>query len=152
MSGRQSATGGKDRILDDRLDRGLWNDKPIYIHFTSAAGYDGINLARTINATPKQDRRGGRARNGVYLNPSTQAFGPQDAFTLLFFDSEAYRLSALYAFVFAFHATVAVEDDAISSGSWVREIIYRGGDIGFSDVDILYRGPNPFVDNVYVSR
>ena len=49
--------------------------------------------------------------------------------------------------MFAFNSDVEVEDDKISSTSWVREIIYRG-DIDFTaggNAKILYAGKNVFV-------
>jgi hypothetical protein len=144
MSDRWRPTGGKDYLLDDRLNLGLWHDRPIYIHITSQEGFDGISKAGLIKATPKTDRRGLSAKNGIYINPSTQAFSPEDAWLLLFFEEEKYRFSSRFCFVFAFHEAIVVEEDAISSGSWIREIIYRK-DISFKEIDILYSGPNPFV-------
>jgi hypothetical protein len=136
-------TCGKDNVLDDRLNRGLWNGKPIYIHFTSQGGHDAINNDRKMTATPNTTRRGQAAKYGIYLNPSTQTFSPDDAHTLLFFAEERYRDSSTHCFVFAFHDLVNVEQAPISHGSWVQEVIYRH-DIAFSEIDILYRGPNRF--------
>ncbi|WP_338849700.1 hypothetical protein V8J88_11635 [Massilia sp. W12] len=137
-------TGGRDSLLDTRLNAGIWNGKPIYIHVTSAAGYAAINGAMRINAT----RPGGK--NGIYLNPVSQCFSPNDAFTLLFFENELYRDSASHCLVFAFNDHAHVEDNPISHGSWVREVIYRN-DITFSDITILYRGPNIFEDGNWQS-
>jgi hypothetical protein len=68
-------TGGKDSLLEGRLNTGTWNGKPIFIHITSYDGFTGISRSGKINATPKTDRRG-QAANGIYLNPVTQTFGP----------------------------------------------------------------------------
>ena len=144
MSDRWRPTGGKDNILDDRLNQGLWNSKPIYIHITSQEGFDGIKLAAKINATPKTDRRGMAAKNGIYINPSTQAFCPTEAWTLLFFEEPKYRYSSTHCFVFAFNKEIVVREGAISEGSWVKEVIYEDS-ITFKEIDILYSGPNPFV-------
>ena len=140
-------TGGKDSLLDVRLNTGSWNGKPIYIHITSQEGHDGIGKAGVINATPKKDRRGQAAKNGIYLNPVHQALCPGEAFTLLFFEVEKYRNSATHCVVFSFlkqPGDSLFNEDAISSGSWIREVIYRDN-IAFSQIDILYKGPNPFV-------
>ncbi len=131
-------TGGKDSLLDARMENGTWNGKRIFIHLTSQAGYDAINADKRINAK----RPGGK--NGIYLSPVHQAFSKDDAFTLLFFENELYRDSASHCFVFAFNDVVKVDEGPISHGSWVTEIIYRS-DITFSDINILYRGPNIFV-------
>jgi hypothetical protein len=143
-------TGGKDSLLEVRLRLGTWNGKPIYIHFTSLAGLNGINQGGVITATPKQDRRGGKAKNGVYLNPVSQTFGPKDAWVLLFFMNATYLNSANYCFVFAFleqPGGSCFKSGPITDGSWVQEVIYNDH-IKFSDIDILYRGPNPFVDHL----
>lgn len=140
-------TGGKDSLLDIRLNAGMWNSKPIYIHITSHAGHAGIDSAGRIDATPKTDRRGQAAKNGVYLNPVHQAFCPSEAFTLLFFEVEKYRNSSTHCFVFSFLKQPGesfFKEDAISSDNWVREVIYLDN-ISYSQVDILYKGPNPFV-------
>lgn len=118
-------TGNRDSLLNTRLNAGSWNGRPIYIHLTSAAGYAAINLSKRINAT----RTGGK--NGIYLSPSYQCFSPADAFTLLFFENALYQNNASHS--------------PISSGSWVREIIYRR-DITFPEITILYRGANIFAD------
>ncbi|MFT8245065.1 hypothetical protein [Roseomonas sp. BN140053] len=141
-------TGGKDSILEMRLNAGLWNGNPIYIHVTSHEGLAGINKAGLIAKTPKKDRRGNAAKAGIYLNPSLQAFGPADALTLLFFDNETYRASATNCIVFSFLNQPGAswfKDGFITEGSWVKEIIYLD-DIPFKNIDILYRGPNPFVE------
>lgn len=149
MSGNRPwrPTGGKNGLLEGRLNAGLWNGRPIYIHFTSHGGYDGINLAGKLNATPKTDRRGMAAKDGIYLNPVLQTFSPLEAFMLLFFETEKYRSSATHCFVFSFLSQPGssfFKEGAIAEGSWVREIIY-GTHISFKEIDILYRGPNPFV-------
>lgn len=141
-------TGGKDDLLERRLNTGSWNGKPIYIHVTSHDGLNGINGEGRIKATPKRARRGEAAKDGIYLNPCRQTFCPLEALTLLFFEEEKYRLSATHCFVFAFLTQPApgfFEEGPISEGSWVREIIYRR-DISFREIDILYHGPNPFVE------
>lgn len=132
-------TGNRDSLLNTRLNAGSWNGRPIYIHLTSAAGYAAINLSKRINAT----RTGGK--NGIYLSPSYQCFSPADAFTLLFFENALYQNNASHCLVFSFNFEADVEDNPISSGSWVREIIYRR-DITFPEITILYRGANIFVD------
>jgi hypothetical protein len=147
MSGPWRPTGGKDGVLDGRLKTGAWNGKPIYIHVTSQGGMSGIDSARQINATPKQDRRGGSAKNGIYLSPSFQTLGPNDAWTLLFFMNAMYKDSASHTLVFSFLAQPgpsSFQEGPISANSWVQEIIYWK-DIPFKEIDILYRGPNPFV-------
>lgn len=141
-------TGGKDSLLEARLNTGMWNGKPIYIHVTSHDGFHGINDQGKINATPKTARRGEAAKNGIYLNPVIQTFCPREALTLLFFDNETYRLSATHVFVFAFVNQPGgsfFKENPLTEGSWVKEIIYLDH-IGFKDIDILYRGPNPFVE------
>jgi len=141
-------TGGKNSLLDKRLNAGLWNEKPIYIHVTSHEGLDGINLAGVIKATPKTDRRGNAAKNGVYLSPSNQAFGKLEAFILLFFCNETYRYSADRCIVFSFLTQPGesfFKQGKITSDSSVEEIVYLKG-IAFNEIDILYRGPNPFVE------
>lgn len=132
-------TGGRDPILDTRLNTGSWNGRPIYIHLTSADGYAAINADMCINATRPS------GKNGIYLNPVNQCFSPRDAFTLLFFENELYRHSASHCLVFAFNSQAKVENSPISSGSWVQEIIYRDN-ITFPQITVLYRGANIFVD------
>jgi hypothetical protein len=141
-------TGGKDSLLELRLNAGLWNGKPIYIHVTSHDGLAGINQQGKINATPKKARRGEAAKDGIYLNPVLQTFGPKDAFTLLFFETETYRHSATNCIVFAFLKQPGeswFKSNPISDGNWVQEIIYLQH-IHFREIDILYSGPNPFVE------
>ncbi|MCQ4632443.1 hypothetical protein [Shinella lacus] len=144
--GNWRPTGGKDTLLDARLNTGSWNGKPIYIHVTSQEGHTGIDTAGKINATPKKDRRGPAAKNGIYLNPVQQTFCPSEAFTLLFFEEEKYRNSATHCFVFSFlkqPGASSFKEDDISNGSWVKELIYFDN-ITYSQIDILYKGPNPF--------
>lgn len=146
-------TGGKNGLLEKRLNLGHWNGNPIYIHFTSHAGLTSISSAGVINATPKQERRGGAAKNGVYLNPAKQTFGTADAWTLLFFENETYRNSAERCIVFSFLTQPAdsfFKTGPISSSSWVEEIVYLKS-ITFKEIDILYRGPNPFVERRHQS-
>lgn len=141
-------TGGKNSQLEAFLNKGIYNGQPIYIHFTSDEAFMSIGEQRKIASAPNADRRGQAAKVGIYLNPSTQCFSPSEAHTLLFFEEEKYRESANSMFVFAFKGPETVEDDKITSGSWVREIIYRG-EIDFSvdgNATILYAGKNTFVD------
>ncbi|PMW95483.1 hypothetical protein C1X59_26355 [Pseudomonas sp. FW215-R2] len=144
MPGEWKPTGGRDTLVDVRLNTGIFNGRPIYIHMTSLLGYTAINNASQISCAPNTARRGQAAKQGIYLNPSTQPFSPEEAHTLLFFDEPRYAQSATHCFIFAFRDAVVVEDFPISQYSWVREIIYRG-DINFRDIDLLYRGPNQFV-------
>lgn len=144
MPGEWRPTGGKDSLVDVRLNSGIFNGQPIYIHMTSAAGYAAINANSLISSVPNGARRGQAAKTGVYLNPSTQPFSPSEAHTLLFFEEARYAASATHCFMFAFREHKVVEEYPVSHGSWVKEIIYRA-DIPFSDMDLLYRGPNLFV-------
>jgi len=141
-------TGGTNSQLDAILNQGTHNGRPVYIHFTSTDAFMQIGEQRRIASAPNADRRGEAAKVGIYLNPSTQCFSPSEAHTLLFFEEERYRESANSMIVFAFKGLETVEDEKISSMSWVREIIYRG-DIDFSpdgNAEILFAGKNIFVD------
>jgi len=142
-------TGGRVAIVDVLMNRGMHDGQPIYLHYTSQAGFDSILQGdRFIKGTPDRTRRGQAARAGVYLTPATQCFSPGDAHTLLFLGEERYRLSATHVFVFAFKQAEAVEDYSVSHDSPFREIIYRG-DIDFrstGNAQMLYAGVNRFLD------
>lgn len=148
MSGKLwKPTGGKDSRLDGIMNLGVWHDTPVYIHVTSLAGLQGIRGDGKISATPKKARRGESAKNGVYLNPCRQTFSANAAFTLLFFEEDKYRNSATHCLIFSFQeipGESSFHRDMISSGSWVQEIIYYK-DIKFTDIEVIYSGPNPFV-------
>lgn len=143
-------TGGKIPTVDVLMNRGIHNGKPIYIHYTSQAGFTQILTGnRVIKGTPDHTRRGQEAKSGVYMTPSTQCFSPRDAHTLLFFAEEKYRDSTTHMFIFAFTDDATVEDSPITHGSPHREIIYRG-DIDFTqtgNATMLYAGVNRFLDD-----
>jgi hypothetical protein len=142
-------TGGYIPTVDVLMNRGVHDGQPVYIHYTSEAGFNQILMVdRFIKGTPDRTRRGQAAKAGVYLTPSTQCFSPGDAHTLLFFAEERYRYSATHMFIFAFRKAVEVEDYPVTHGSPYREIIYRG-DIDFRDngnAVFLFAGVNRFLD------
>jgi hypothetical protein len=145
VSDRWTPTGGKIPNLDDLLNQGQFKGKPIYIHVTSNEGWQGIAKSGKINATPKKARRGNSAKNGIYLNPCSQAFWPEDAWTLLFFCEQKYRDSADYCLVFSFLNDIVIEANPISEASWVKEMIYWSN-ISLNDITLHYSGPNPFIE------
>ncbi|GAA5444151.1 hypothetical protein Misp06_02334 [Microbulbifer sp. NBRC 101763] len=142
-------TGGASPLVDVLMNRGSEGGNPIYIHYTSQAGFNRILMIdKFIKGTPDRTRRGLSAKTGVYLTPSTQCFSPSDAHTLLFFSEDRYKNSATHMFIFIFKQGVELEDYAVSSSSPYRELIYRG-DVDFranGNAKMLYGGRNRFID------
>lgn len=134
----------KDSRIDMHLNNGLFNGRPIYIHYTSQSGYTAIMSQRYIAAKPDKDRRGNHAKAGVYLIAARDAMNRKMAHHTLFLGEDKYRDSATHCIVFAFNHPVLLEKNPVSSGSAVHEIIHRGN-IPFHSVDVIYDGQNRFL-------
>ena len=48
--------------------------------------------------------------------------------------------------VFAWNPPSKPIDQPVTSGSWARELIYQGGSVNFTREDLIYCGPNPFLN------
>lgn len=138
-------TGGKLQVLESRLNAGLHNGKSIYIHYSNEEGIRKIVEALEITDVRRNETRPGSSV-GIYLCPGHHTFNPDNVVTLLFLGNERYQDRGDSAVVFAWNPPSAPLDQPVTSGSWVRELIYQGGSVTFTVNDLLYSGPNPFVD------
>lgn len=134
----------KDHRINMHIDNGLFNEKTVYIHYTSKEGFDAIKMQNKISANPNRERRGTNAKKGVYLTYAKDAMNGSNAHNLLFFGEEKYSLSAMYCFIFVFNSDCYLQSSPITSGSHVTEVISLG-DIYFHQINIIYDGKNPFI-------
>ncbi|MGU7776104.1 hypothetical protein ACV229_38865 [Burkholderia sp. MR1-5-21] len=134
----------KDPRLDMHLNNGMFNGRPIYIHYTSQAGHTAIAMQRCIMGTPNAARRGARAQPGVYLALAKDAMNGERAHQTLFLGADRYRLSATHCFIFTFNADPFLSSQPVSQGSTVDEVIYPGN-IPFRSINVIYDGRNPFL-------
>lgn len=58
----------KDHRINMHINNGLFNNKIVYIHYTSQEGLDAIKMQRKISANPNHERRGKNAKKG-YISP-----------------------------------------------------------------------------------
>jgi len=116
---------------------------PIFIHYTSKAGAQGILASKAITDKHRNEKRSG-SKSGIYVNPPAQQFSPENAEILLFLGNDKYKGSADYAVIFAWD-TKPEEIGPVTQGSWVKEFKIHG-DIKLTKENILYIGPNPFPD------
>lgn len=149
IGGKIYPTNGKNVIVDVYLNKGLYENKSIYIHYTSERGfYKILTEDRLIKGTPDKLRRSATSKVGVYLTPSNQCFSKRDAHTLLFFEEEKYKNSATHIFLISFKEKPELEEYVISQGNPFKEIIYRG-DIDFKvngNAKLIFAGVNNFLD------
>lgn len=135
-------TGGNKKYLEEVLNRGIHNGKPVYIHYTDQASFMLIGAARRLTDEHRLASRP-TAKPGIYVSPVGDAMNPENAFNLLFLANETHANRGEYVFVFTSDAPV-LSDQAISSTSPYREIILQ------SPIDLtgnlIYAGKNPFVD------
>lgn len=134
----------KDHRINMHINNGLFNNKIVYIHYTSQEGLDAIKMQRKISANPNHERRGKNAKKGVYLTFAKDALSGMDAHNLLFFGEERYRLSAMYCIVFVFNSPRYMHSAPVTSGSHITEVIALD-DIYFHQINIIYEGKNPFI-------
>ena len=134
----------KDHRLEMHIDNGMFNGKTVYIHYTSKEGFDAIKSQRKISSNPNPDRRGTKAKSGVYLTYAKDAMNGRDAHVSLFLGAERYVLSAMYCIVFIFNSPRHLETHPISSTSPVTEVISLQ-DIHFHQINIIYDDQNPFI-------
>lgn len=127
----------------DILDSGYHNDNPIYIHYTSEAGYRAITAEKTISDKKRGEKREG-AKPGIYVNPSNQRFNPQNVETLLFLGNENYIGNGDYVVIFS--SDLVLEDlGPVTKDSWVKECkLY--GEVKLTQKNAIFGGPNPFPD------
>lgn len=134
----------KDHRINMHINNGMFNNKIIYIHYTSREGLDAIKVQRKISANPNRERRGANAKKGIYLTFSKDAMNCINAHNLLFLGEEKYELSAMYCIIFVFNSHRYLHSAPISSRSHVTEVISLD-DIYFHQINIIYDGENPFV-------
>lgn len=134
----------KDHRINMYINNGLFNNKIVYIHYTSREGLDAIKMQRKISANPNRERRGGNAKRGAYLTFAKNAMNSINAHYLLFLGEERYVLSAMYCIIFVFNSPRYLHSAPVSSGSDVTEVISLD-DIYFHQIDIIYDGKNPFI-------
>jgi hypothetical protein len=132
-----------DPRLDMYLNTGhFFGNRPIYIHYTSEAGFKAISASKSFSPKPNTDRRS-TAKTGLYLVYVSQAFSRVAAHVNLFFEIDKYEHSADYCFVFSFRDGRSLPTQPISAGSPVHEIVYAGS-INFHEIDLIYSGENKF--------
>jgi len=137
-------TFSRDHRLEMHLNNGMFNGKPLYIHYTSAQTFPQIINSRCFMARPNYDRRGVAAKPGIYLVRSIHAFNAEKAFQQLFLGEAKYRESAKFCFLFTFNSDPHLTGHPVSAGSSVEELIHPGN-ISFSKINIIYQGINPFL-------
>ena len=138
-------TGGRLQLLEQRLNDGMLNDKPIYIHYSTEDGINKIVKDLEITDVRRNETRPGSSV-GIYLCPGHHTFNPENVWMLLFLGNELYRDRGDHVVVFAWNAPSKPIDQPVTSGSWARELIYQGGSVNFTKEDLLYCGPNPFLN------
>lgn len=126
------------------IDNGLFNGKVVYIHYTSLESLNAIKKQRKISANPNRERRGIKAKKGVYLALAKDAMNGRDAHNLLFLGEERYVLSAMYCIIFVFNSPRYLSSAPVTSGGHVTEVISLD-DIYFHQINIIYDGKNPFI-------
>lgn len=137
-------TFSHDHRLEMHLNNGMFNGRPLYIHYTSADTFPKIIASRCFMARPNYERRGYAAKSGIYLVRGMHAFNAKRAFTQLFLGEPKYRDSARYCFLFTFNNDPHLTGNLISAGSTVEELIHPGN-LSFSKINIIYQGKNPFL-------
>lgn len=143
---RQSSVSDDPRI-DMYMDLGMFNRKPIYIHYTSGSGLERIVHQRRISSGANTSRRGGKAKPGVYLTMAKDAMNNDDAYLNLFLGAEKYRNSATHTLIFSFDDVTTPDKltpQLVSSEGWAEEVIFKS-DIIFNEINLIYAGKNPFI-------
>jgi len=127
----------------DILDTGYHDKKPIYIHYTSEDGYRAIINEKTISDKKRGEKREG-SKPGIYVNPVTQKFNPENVEILLFLGNDRYAGNGNYVVIFS--SDLPVDDlGPVTEGSWVREYkLY--GEVVLTKNNLIYGGRNPFPD------
>lgn len=138
-------TGGKYQHLEKVLNAGTHAGKPAYLHYTDELGLSNIMSSYTISDVRRYETRQG-SRQGIFLCPSTHAFNQVNVLSLLFLGNAQYRSRGSHVVVFGFLTNGYTTEQAVTHGSWVREIIYTGGNVSFTLGDLVYAGRNPFLD------
>jgi hypothetical protein len=138
-------TGGRFQILETALNRGDVNQKNIYLHFSNEDGIRNIVKNMSINDKRRNETRAGSAK-GIYLASSTHTLNAENVWILLFLGNEMYKDRGSWVVIFGFTPTAELKSQPVTEGSWARELIYMGADVTFSQADLLYSGPNPFIN------
>lgn len=76
----------------------------------------------------------------------THTFNQDNVFNLLFLGNERYKDRGTHCIVFAWRPAGELVDQAVTAGSFARELIYLGGSVSYRSNDLLYCGPNPFLN------
>lgn len=123
------------------LDSGMYNGKPVYIHYTDKAGLEAITRQRRISDTLRNETRAG-SKGGIYVNPPGQQFNGENVESLLFLGNERYVGRGNYMVIFS-SDQIPQNLGPITSGSPFVEM-KMPKDINLTPSNILYMGPNTF--------
>ena len=94
-------TEGREADLDFALNKGLYNGKRIFIHYSNQEGITAIiNAGLKISDVRRNETRNGSSA-GIYLCPSTHTFNPDNVFNLLFLGNDRYHDRGDWVIVFA---------------------------------------------------
>jgi RHS repeat-associated protein len=127
----------------DVLNSGQYNDKPVYIHYTSSQGAEAISREKSISDKARGEKRAG-SKGGVYVNPPGQQFDSENVENLLFLGNERYRGSGDYMVIFS-SDQVPEDLGAVTQGSPFVELKMHK-EIKLSSSSLLYLGKNIFPD------
>ena len=123
------------------LDSGMYNGKPVYIHYTDKAGLEAITQQRRISDSLRNETRAG-SKGGIYVNPPGQQFNGENVESLLFLGNERYAGRGNYMVIFS-SDQIPQNLGPITSGSPFVEM-KMPKDINLTPSNILYVGPNTF--------
>lgn len=138
-------TGGRFQAFEKSLNQGTVNGKNIYMHFSDENGIRNIVSAMSINDKRRNETRVGSAK-GIYLTSLTHTLNPENVWVLLFLGNEIYKDRGSWVVAFGFTPTAELKQQPVTQGSWAQELIYMGASVTFSQADLVYSGPNPFVN------
>lgn len=138
-------TGGRLSLVEKRLNDGMLNQMPIFLHYSNEEGIRKIVSEMQITDVRRNETRPG-SKVGIYLCPSHHTFNQENVWTLLFLGNDRYKDRGGHVVIFAWNPPSAPIDQPVTSGSWARELIYQGGSVTFTHNDLIYSGPNPFLD------
>lgn len=128
----------------DTLSKGVYNGKQVFIHYTSAKGIEAIQQELALSDKKRNEKREG-SKPGIYVNPVTQQFNPENVEILLFLGNEKYVGCGDYVVIFSSDNSLE-EVGLVTEKTWVKEYKLHGGDIKLTRENLIYMGKNPFPD------
>lgn len=138
-------TGGNLVFLEDRLRKGTYNGKPLYLHYTDESTWLSILKDLTLHDFRRNETRP-QSKRGIYLCPPDVTLCRDQAWNFLFIGNPRYRNRGDYVIIFSFESDAPMIEQPTTHAGWMTEIIYERRELTFEQRDFFWAHRNPFID------